>query len=59
MTENELATMAVNSAFHIHSQLGPGLLESVYQKIMAHELRSGQTTGIWILLVRHKICASA
>ncbi len=39
MTENELATSVVDVAFHIHSKLGPGLLESVYQKVMAYELR--------------------
>lgn len=39
MTENELAKVVVDTAFHVHSNLGPGLLESVYQKVMAHELR--------------------
>jgi GxxExxY protein len=39
MNENELAKTVVDVAFHIHKTLGPGLLESVYQKIMAHELK--------------------
>ena len=39
MTENELAKIVVNTAFNVHTSLGPGLLESVYQKIMSHELR--------------------
>lgn len=39
MSENELSKIVVDVAFHIHTTLGPGLLESVYQKIMAHELR--------------------
>lgn len=39
MSENELAKIVVDVAFHIHKELGPGLLESVYQKVMAHELR--------------------
>jgi GxxExxY protein len=39
MTENELARIAVDIAFKIHSRLGPGLLESVYEAIMLHELR--------------------
>ncbi len=39
MTENEISKIVVDVAFHIHQSLGPGLLESVYQKIMAHELR--------------------
>lgn len=38
MTENELARIIVNVAFNIHSKLGPGLLESVYEEIMYHEL---------------------
>ena len=39
MTENELATIAVDVAYQIHTRLGPGLLESVYHTIMLHELR--------------------
>ena len=39
MTENELAKVVVDTAFHLHKTLGPGLLESVYQKIMMHELK--------------------
>jgi len=38
MTENELAKMIVNTAYHIHVKLGPGLLESVYEEIMFFEL---------------------
>lgn len=38
MHENEIARIAVNKAFAIHSQLGPGLLESVYEEILFHEL---------------------
>lgn len=40
MSENELSKIIVNSAFRIHSLLGPGLLESVYESIMEHELVS-------------------
>lgn len=39
MTENELSKIIVNTAYQIHIQLGPGLLESVYEKIMFYELR--------------------
>lgn len=39
MTENELATIVVDTAFRIHVALGPGLLESVYRAILVHELR--------------------
>ena len=39
MTENEAAREVVDAAFAIHSALGPGLLESVYEVVLAHELR--------------------
>jgi GxxExxY protein len=39
MTENEIAKQVVDAAYHIHKQLGPGLLESVYEVILAHELK--------------------
>ena len=38
MTENELGTMVVTSAIKVHSVLGPGLLESAYQRCLAYEL---------------------
>ena len=30
MTENKIAKIVVDTAYHIHRRLGPGLLESVY-----------------------------
>ncbi len=39
MTENEIARDVVDAAFQIHKRLGPGLLESVYEVILAHELK--------------------
>ena len=39
MRENEIARAAVHIAVRIHRELGPGLLESVYQRVMATELR--------------------
>ena len=39
MRENELAKIVVDVAFQIHTRLGPGLLESVYEAVMLHELR--------------------
>jgi GxxExxY protein len=39
MNENEIAKIIVESAFHVHTRLGPGLLETVYEVVMAHELR--------------------
>jgi len=38
MTENEIAKQVVHAAYLIHTRLGPGLLESVYEAVMAHEL---------------------
>jgi GxxExxY protein len=39
MHENELARIVVDIAYHIHTRLGPGLLESVYEAILVYELR--------------------
>jgi GxxExxY protein len=39
MTENELAKIAVDVSFKIHTTLGPGLLESVYESAFAYELK--------------------
>ncbi len=36
--ENEIARQIVDSAFKIHTGLGPGLLESVYETVLAYEL---------------------
>jgi GxxExxY protein len=34
----EIATEIVDAAYTVHSILGPGLLESVYEECLAHEL---------------------
>jgi GxxExxY protein len=38
MTENAIAKEIVDAAFRIHTTLGPGLLESVYDTVLAYEL---------------------
>ncbi len=38
MTENDIAREVVDAAYAIHSRLGPGLLESVYEVLLADEL---------------------
>ena len=40
-SENEIATMVLNAAFKVHTTLGPGLLESVYEAVLAYELGKG------------------
>ncbi len=37
-TTNQAAAAVVDAAFEVHSKLGPGLLESVYEVCLAHEL---------------------
>ena len=38
MTENEIATIIVDACFKVHTTLGPGLLESVYESVLFYEL---------------------
>lgn len=38
MKENEIATIILDKAIEIHKNLGPGLLESVYEKALEYEL---------------------
>ena len=38
MTENEIAKQIVDAALKVHRALGPGLLESVYELVLAYEL---------------------
>ena len=38
-TENEISYLIRGAAFKVYNRLGPGLLESVYEKAMAHELK--------------------
>jgi GxxExxY protein len=39
MTENELSKIIVDCCYKIHTTLGPGLLESVYEEVLAYELK--------------------
>ena len=38
MTENEISKVVVDAAIQVHRALGPGLFESVYEVVLAHEL---------------------
>jgi len=40
MTENQIGTIVIDTAVQVHRVLGPGLLESVYEVVLAHELRA-------------------
>lgn len=39
LTENQLSKIILDAAFKVHTKTGPGLLESVYEVLLAHELR--------------------
>jgi len=38
MIENELSQVILDCAFNVHKNLGPGLLESVYEETISYEL---------------------
>jgi GxxExxY protein len=46
LSENEIAREIVDSAFHIHKALGPGLLETVYEVVLAREL---EKRGLYVV----------
>jgi GxxExxY protein len=39
MNENQIGQIILDAAILVHRSLGPGLLESVYEAILAHELQ--------------------
>jgi GxxExxY protein len=45
MTENETAKQILDAALLVHTKLGPGLLESVYEVILAYELKKRGLTA--------------
>ena len=49
MNENELSKIIVNASYKIHTKLGPGLLESVYEAILYFEL-----TKLGLIVERQK-----
>ena len=54
ITENEIGTIIVDSAYHLHKSIGPGLLESVYEVIL---MRILSKKGLMVYLI--SLCASA
>src|SRR5258706_375690 len=55
MTDDELGTHLISCALRVHSELGPGLLESVYEVCLVHELKKA---GIHPLAIRHPLPSS-
>ena len=45
MTENEIAKQILDAAFIVHTKLGPGLLESVYEVTLGYELQKRGLTA--------------
>lgn len=45
MTENEIGTIVIEACIQIHKELGPGLLESVYETILWHTLNKKGLTA--------------
>ena len=39
MTENEIGTIVIESVIAVHRELGPGLLETVYEIVLVRELQ--------------------
>ncbi len=46
MSENEIAKEVVDAAYKIHTKLDPGLLESVYEAVLAYEL---ERRDLWVV----------
>jgi GxxExxY protein len=46
MSENEIAKIVVNASLSVHKELGPGLLESVYENCLSYELKQ---TGLSVI----------
>ena len=42
---NAVSKIVVDSAFHVHRSLGPGLLESVYEACLLHEIGKRGAAG--------------
>jgi GxxExxY protein len=53
VTENETATHIVDVAYKLHTTFGPGLLESVYETVMAYEL---ERRGLRVIRQQGRAC---
>jgi len=57
MRENEIGTVVIDCAVELHRNLGPGLLETVYEVTLARALQHRglhveRQVGPWILILR-------
>ena len=50
----ELSAMVVDAGYHLHRELGPGLLESVYEAVLAHVAPVDDWSGLRGFLVACK-----
>jgi len=46
LTENQIAKLVLDAAFLVHTKLGSGLLESVYEVVLAHELQKPGSSAL-------------
>ena len=44
MDEDTIGTQLIEAAIEVHRELGPGLLESVYEAALAYELKQRQAS---------------
>jgi GxxExxY protein len=51
MHENEISGEIVDAAYKIHTRLGPGLFESVYERVLQYEL---ETRGL-VVVAQHPV----
>ena len=55
MEENEITEIIIGCAMKVHSILGPGLLESVYEVCLLHEF---ERQNFWNVLNKKSLCTS-
>ena len=46
----EITEKIISCAIEVHSTLGPGLLESVYEEALAHEFKINSQCSLWFSL---------
>jgi GxxExxY protein len=59
MTENQIGKAVIDCAISIHREYGPGLLESVYEVILMHELKNRNLVverQVQVPIKYHDIC---